>query len=165
MMTGWLSIKDGNPQAADIYARHYSARQYADKRREHYGYRNRWLIVGPGEKLLLMTAAYDALFVWRKFIDASGQHGINCAVYRNESMSPGSGLLFEAELLALRKWPDADRFYTYINPREVKGNPPGNVFLRAGWKRCGITKWNKLWIYEKYVTRAERSAAVLMEDL
>jgi hypothetical protein len=35
------------------------------------------------------TGDADALFVWRKFIDDSGQQGVNCAVFRNESRHGG----------------------------------------------------------------------------
>jgi hypothetical protein len=81
----WLPVKDGDPRAAYLYQRHYSHRHYADNRRSQHGYRNRFLIAGPGEKLLLLTVSCDALFVWRKFINAGGQQGVNCAVFRNES--------------------------------------------------------------------------------
>ena len=80
----WLPVKDGDPRAAALYRRHYSCYQYADNRRADPSNRNRFLIVGPGEKMVLMTVDCSALFVWRKFIDKSGQAGVNCAVFRNE---------------------------------------------------------------------------------
>ena len=52
-MMHWIPVKDGNPLAAAIYRRHYSAYRYADRRRDDPTYRNRNLIAGPGEKLLL----------------------------------------------------------------------------------------------------------------
>jgi hypothetical protein len=57
----WIEIKDGDPDAFQLYYRHYSARHYKDGRTHK-------LFVGPGYKLVLITPECDALFVWRKFI-------------------------------------------------------------------------------------------------
>ena len=128
----WKGVKDGNPIALDIYRRHYSARKYRDGR-------ERKLFCGPGEKMVLLTTDEDALFVWRKFIDDSGQKGVNCAVFRNEGFTESSFLIIEAVKLARRRWPD-ERFYTYVNPRKIKSTNPGYCFLKAGFKKCGTTK-------------------------
>ena len=128
----FYSVKDGNPVALEIFLRHYSARHYKDGRM-------RKLFVGPGEKLVLLSKSSDALFVWRKFIDRSGQQGINCSVFRNESAVKSSLLILEAERIAFRKWP-GQRLYTYINPKKVNSTNPGYCFLKAGWAKCGFTK-------------------------
>src|SRR6185437_9114271 len=78
-MADWWLTKDGDLDCAELYNRHYSAYRYADGRARHCGQ-----FVGPGEKVVLRTERADALFVWRRFIDDSGQGGINCAVFRNE---------------------------------------------------------------------------------
>lgn len=148
----WQDSKDGDPSAYAIYQRHYSFYRYADGRRENKEYRNRRLFVGPGEKLVLITAAEDALFVWRKFIDdcidertGQRQQGVNCAAFRNESTATASDLILAAEEIAWRKWP-GERLYTYVNPCEVpptmvRGHPVwGWCFYKAGWKFCGLTK-------------------------
>lgn len=144
----WLPVKDGDPRASALYRRHYSCNQYKDRRRDNPNYRNRHLIVGPGQKMVLMTVWCDALFVWRKFIDASGQRGVNCAVFRNESKHLSSWLILEAEKLAWHRWPQ-ERLYTYVNPRAIASSNPGYCFQVAGWQKCGITKVNKLLIFEK----------------
>lgn len=60
----WLSVKDGDPRAFALMRNHYSFQAYADGRRNPSGnYRNKYLFVGPGRKLVLMTPACDALFV------------------------------------------------------------------------------------------------------
>lgn len=145
----WLPVKDGDERAAALYRRHYSCYQYADGRRSDPGYRNRFLIVGPGEKMVLMTVGCDALFVWRKFIDHSGQTGVNCAVFRNESDVLSSELILDAEQHAWKRWPGA-RLYTYVNSREILSTNPGYCFRMAGWERCGRTKKKGLVILEKY---------------
>jgi hypothetical protein len=130
--THWFSVKDGNPVALEIYRRHYSCRQYKDGR-------VRKLFCGPGEKMVLLTHENDALFVWRKFIDRSGQQGVNCAVFRNEGKHLSSKLILEAEQIARLRWTH-DRFYTYVNPQKIKSTNPGYCFIQAGWERYGKTK-------------------------
>jgi hypothetical protein len=121
--------------------RHYSARHYKDGR-------NVKLFVGPGEKMVLLTADSMALFVWRKFISDDGQEGINCAVFRNEGPELSSSLILEAEQLAWQRWP-GERFYTYVNPRKIKSANPGYCFKMAGWSVCGKSKRGFV-ILEKY---------------
>ena len=128
----WRGVKDGNPIALELYERHYSCYKYADGR-------ERKLFCGPGEKMVLLTVNNDALFVWRKFIDDSGQQGINCSVFRNEGKIESSTLIKEAVKLARRRWP-GERLYTYVNPRKIKSTNPGCCFLAAGWNKCGMTK-------------------------
>ena len=89
----------------------------------------------------------DALFVWRKFISADGQQGVNCSVFRNESPIQSSLLIREACDFAWRRWP-GERLYTYVKAEAVKSINPGYCFIKAGWRKCGITKVNKLLIFE-----------------
>lgn len=145
----WLPVKDGDPRAAALYRRHYSAYHYKDGRRSDPGYRNRFLFAGPGEKIVLMTVNCDALFTWRRFIDKSGQTGVNCAVFRNESPILSSVLIQEAERHAWARWP-GERLYTYVDPGAVKSTNPGYCFKANGWNRCGFTAVRKLLILEKY---------------
>lgn len=127
----WIVVKDGDARARALFSRHYSYRHYCDGRR-------RTLFVGPGEKLVLMTELCDALFVWRKFINKRHEPGVNCAVFRNESVILSSTLIREACALAWQRWP-GERLYTYVNPRKVRSSNPGYCFLAAGWRRVGQT--------------------------
>jgi hypothetical protein len=128
----WLEVKDGDRRALALYRRHYSARRYRDGRKPA-------LFVGPGEKMVLLTVACDALFVWRKFISMDDQDGVNCAVFRNESDALSSDLIREAVGLAWARWP-GERLYTYVNPDKVKSTNPGYCFQMAGWRKCGLTR-------------------------
>lgn len=151
MLPGWLWLpaKDGDPRAFAIMRRHYTYQAYQDgRRRAGGGYRNRRLFVGPGEKMVLMTVNCDALFVWRKFKDDSGQTGVNCAVFRNESSLLASALILEAEQLAWVRWP-GERLYTYVDGCKVRSSNPGYCFKMAGWRVCGRTKAKRLIIMEK----------------
>lgn len=147
----WRYVPDGYRPAAAMYRRHYSCYQYADTRRNNPFNRARNLFVGPGEKMPLMTPNDDALFVWRKFIDDSGQIGVNCAVFRNESNRLSSDLIRYACDIAWMRWP-GERLYTYVDPSRIrrhnkrhrKARPPGYCFLMAGWESAGETKSGKL---------------------
>lgn len=134
-MTGtefWRASRDGDPRGLALYRRHYSSRRYADGR-------DPALFVGPGEKTVLLSHDDDALFVWRKFIDASGQEGVNCAVFRNESPYVASAMILDAETWAAERWP-GERLYTYVNPRSIRSVNPGYCFKRAGWRTDGSTR-------------------------
>lgn len=144
----WLPAKDGDPRVFALMRRHCTFHAYADGRRRDLSNRNRNLVVGPGERIVLLTIDCNALFVWRKFIDKSGQRGINCAVFRNESDILSSELILEAEHLAEQRW-TGQRFYTYVNPHKVQSVNPGYCFKMAGWRTCGKTS-KGLIILEKY---------------
>lgn len=127
----WWLTKDGDKDCLAMYERHYSAYRYADGRK-------RTQFVGPGEKVVLRTVDASAVWVWRKFIDDSGQLGINCAVFRNESAHRSSSLIQQADAIADCLWPDS-RHYTYVDAARIASRNPGYCFLRAGWRRCGRT--------------------------
>lgn len=125
----WFELRDGDPRLRTFYNRHYSSRGSDSPQ-----------IVGPGRKLVLLTHAVDALFVWRKFIDKSDfGGGFNCAVFRNESRALSSALILAAELVVFARW-GIERLYTYVNAARIRSANPGYCFLMAGWRRCGMTK-------------------------
>jgi hypothetical protein len=128
----WWITKDGDRDCLALYERHYSAYRYKDGR-------VRVLFVGPGEKFVLRTERGDACFVWRRFKDDSGQTGINCAMFRNESEHKSSELIRQADAIADAVWP-CRRHYTFVNAARVRSSNPGYCFLAAGWRRCGMTK-------------------------
>jgi hypothetical protein len=141
----WYLSKDGDLSLLEMYERHYSCYHYADGRK-------RTQFVGPGQNIVLRTGDADAMFVWRKFIDDSGQQGVNCAVFRNEAPQRylSSELIRQADAVADHCWP-GERHYTYVNPKGVRSRNPGYCFVAAGWRKCGVTKGG-LWIYEKVVS-------------
>ena len=138
----WIRVRDGNPTAWALFQRHYSKYHYKDGRRS-----NRF--VGPGERIVLITQDGKAMFVWRKFIDDSGQTGVNCAVFRNEGPILSSKLILMAEEIAWERW-KGERLYTYVDQSQVSSSNPGYCFKMAGWKVCGRTKKRNLLILEKY---------------
>ncbi len=139
----WVQTKDGDPAGMELFRNHYSFKEYKDNR-------PRRLFVGPGQKLVLITPEANALFVWRKFKDDSGQTGINCSVFRRQTdcRHVASAMILDAERFAWKRWP-GERLYTYVNAGKIKSANPGFCFQKAGWTKCGITKHNKLIILEK----------------
>jgi hypothetical protein len=136
----WVQVRDANPTGRALFRRHYSRYVYADKR-------DPAKFVGPGEKMVLLTPDARALFVWRKFISADNQQGVNCSVFRNEGAGQSSWLIREAVKLAWERWP-GQRLYTYVNPRKIRSTNPGFCFIKAGWRKCGITKARRYLIFE-----------------
>lgn len=93
-----------------------------------------------GGKIVLLTPDAKALFAWRKFVNRSGQTGINCAVFRNEGTQRSSDLIRAAEAFAWQRWP-GERLYTHVNPARLPvGKRPGYCFECADWSRCGLSK-------------------------
>jgi len=139
-MPHWIIGQDGEPELRTLYESHYSARHYKDGRKPKK-------FVGPGEYILLTTPKRDALFVWRKFKDDSGQKGINCSIFRNESDILSSDLIREADAIADFTWP-GERHYTYVRASAIKSRNPGWCFICAGWRHCGYAKTG-LYILER----------------
>lgn len=153
----WVQVKDGDARVAQLYMRHYSCHRYRDNRRHQHGYRNRFLVMGPGEKMVLLSTDGRAIFGWRKFIDDSGQTGINCSFFRNESSILSSVLILDAERHARRRWPQ-ERLYTYVDLHAIRSANPGCCFLKAGWQHCGKTAGGLL-IFEKSPTELTNAHA------
>lgn len=136
----WRQVKDGDPVAFALFQRHYSYKEYKDGRRKRYGYANRHLIVGPGEKIVLIGIDGHALCCWRRFHDASsnGEKRVYCTVFRNESDHKASDILKTAMGIAWARWPN-EPLWTYVDPRKVQSDIPGYCFYRARWKHVGDT--------------------------
>lgn len=137
----WFQVDEGHVGAYEIFRRHYTYQPPTERRNK------RRQILGPGQKMLLVTPDLKALFGWRKFIDdcvdertGEKQAGVNCAVFRNEGAKLSSELILEAARVARLRWP-LERLYTYVDPLKVlSGKRPGCCFYFAGWSFAGRTK-------------------------
>jgi hypothetical protein len=139
----WLPSNHADPRAIALYLRHYSARHYRDGRARRQ-------FCPPGEKMVLLTVGCDALFVWHHPVmdRLSGQEGVSCTIFRNESPVLSSTLIREASNLAWQRWPGL-RLFTYVADAKVRSVNPGACFKKAGWKRCGRNATGKLTILER----------------
>jgi hypothetical protein len=139
----WCPTKDGDPRGLELFRRHYSYNVKRDQLKFPFAeWSSDALFVGPGEKLVLLTADARALFVWRKErYRMDGQTGVNCAVFRNEGSSAGraSELIRAADQAAWERWP-GERLFTHVDAAKVRHKrDPGRCFIRAGYRRCGVT--------------------------
>ena len=131
----WIPVRDGNLIARKIYSRHYSCRQYRDGRRPIK-------MMGPGYYLLYLLAPnLDGLIGWLKSARPRMDHqeGVNCTVFRNESLSLSSKLILQNEPMVWERWP-GERLFTYIDGGKIRSSNPGCCFKKAGWRRCGRSK-------------------------
>lgn len=138
----WLPSHHADPRAIALYLRHYSARHYRDNRQRRQ-------FCPPGEKMVLLTQRCDALFVWHHPVMAreSGQVGVNCTIFRNESPVLSSALIREACDLAWQRWP-GERLFTYVADAKIRSTNPGACFKKAGWRACGRNADGRLTILE-----------------
>lgn len=123
----WRTVKDGDPRAVALFHRHYSC---ADNTVDH----TRYGFSGNGESMVLLSQDCQALWCWRR---VAGE-GVLCSVFRNEGPVLSSQLIREAVALAWQRWP-GERLYTYVNPGKIRSTNPGACFLKAGWRRCGMS--------------------------
>jgi hypothetical protein len=117
----------------------FADRHYSKKTRGTVGGRR---LCGPARSLVLRDDAATILFIWQFPKDGmrwDGQNGFNCVLFRNESSRLSSEIILEAETLAVEKW-GPNRFYTYVDPREITSNNPGYCFKLAGWKFARVSK-------------------------
>jgi hypothetical protein len=128
----WMITHDADPAARELADRHYSRKTPGAT---HF--------CGPGEKLVLITPDYRALFVWRKNkIRWDGQKGVECTLFRNEGAHISSELIREAVRMAREKWP-GERLFTYVRPSALKSTSPGFCFIKAGWRVVGKNRGRK----------------------
>ena len=130
----WFPIRDGDPRALAVFRRHYSSRINGKGRGPG--------ILGPGEKMLLMTLDSCALWAWLRPNPAYRLDGVDgplCTIFRNESPLQSSDLIRAACDLAWQRWP-GETLYTYIDPvatakRRSKQHEAGWCFIVAGFER------------------------------
>lgn len=141
----WIETKDGDSFARQLADRHYSRKTHGAK-----------MFVGPGEKIVMVTPDYKALFCWRiSRIRKDGQEGIECTIFRNESNILSSELIRQAVEIGKHRWPNEKRFFTYVKDSAVKSINPGCCFIKAGWRKCGRNKNGKLTILELRIPKTD----------
>lgn len=136
---GWIEVRDGNATARDIFRRHYSHKPRRTSRANE-------LIIGPGFKLLLLSADGGSLCAWRREMHrADNQAGVECCIFRREAGGVASDLLKAAMRHAWERWP-GERLFSFVDPLKVAptwraGRPTwGHCFYVAGWRFAGVTK-------------------------
>lgn len=155
----WFSVLEDDARALAIYLRHYSSSKARGSRAPIPLRGNAAKFVGPGASMVLLSAASDALFVWRKQdYRKDEQIGVECSIFRNEGHVRSSDLIREADALAWSRWP-GERHFTFVDDAKVRSINPGACFKRAGWKACGRNADGRLTILEILPAPAEQRAA------
>ena len=143
----WLPVSDRHPNVVTMYRRHYSwIRNKASR-----AALRRSGIVGPCQKVVLMTPNGDAVFAWALPLPDynDGYEGVRCTIFRNESGGArlSSDLIRQADALAWNRWPES-RHYTWVWDEMVQSANPGYCFKQAGWKSAGRNKDGSLSLLE-----------------
>jgi hypothetical protein len=142
----WLPVRDGDPRARALFARHYSATLKRSQPLRPIGNGERF--AGPGAHMVLLLEDCQGMFVWRaERFRLDGQTGIYCSIFRNESPVLSSDLIREACELAWQRWP-GERLFTYVADAKIRSTNPGYSFKCAGWRRCGRNADGRLTILE-----------------
>jgi hypothetical protein len=134
MFDGLVETNHFDHEMSELADRHYSRRTIGARQ---FLYSGRKLVLRDAEGLILFGWMYP-----QAEMRMDGQTGYFCAIFRNESRRLASEIILEAEGFATRKW-GQNRFYTYVDPKRVRGNPPGNSFYRAGYKLVHQSKTGK----------------------
>lgn len=142
----WLITHAGDQVCRQLADRHYS--------RQTIGH-PQWC--RPGRKLVLRTAAGDAVWVTWDGIRDDGLKAWECSIFRNESENLSSSMIFWAVTATRCEWgkPPEDGIITYVDASKVRSTNPGFCFWKAGFNRIGSSKRRGLILLQQKIT--ERS--------
>ena len=152
MSSTWHRVTKFNADSAALADRHYSRRKIGSPQ-----------FMPPGQTVILMTAAADAVFGWWRPDPTSGIKQMNgldgwtCTIFCNESLAwRSSRMILAAErfLLDLGVTVGPDGFITYVWDRKVASTNPGYCFKQAGWKVTGRSADGKKTLLQKAVETA-----------
>lgn len=103
--------------------------------------------VPPGQAIVLLTAAPDALWItswpFAEFTKHDWPGAWICSCFRNEGPLLSSDLIRQAIAVTRDTWPLVPDLgmVTFVNPKKVRRKrDPGRCFLKAGFKLVGLTK-------------------------
>ncbi len=132
----WQQVTKFDGRACALADRHYSRRKIGAPQ-----------FMPPGETVILLTPAADAVFGWWRPHPASGLRAMNgrdgwtCSIFRNEGGQRSSALILAAEerLARLGVTCGVDGLLTYIWRAKVRSVNPGYCFKCAGYRRIGVS--------------------------
>lgn len=130
----WQRTTKFDPRGASLADRHYSRQKIGSPQ-----------FMPPGQTIILVTPAADAVFGWWRPHPGSGVQSMNgldgwtCTIFRNESSTRSSDLILDAELAIAEAGHGCgpDGMLTYVFDRKVRSTNPGFCFKCAGWDPRG----------------------------
>ena len=130
----WVRSHRADADVVPLADRHYNRQKIGSPQ-----------FVPPGRCLVLKTVTLDAFWVtsWQKYVLHAWAGAWVCSAFRNESSHLSSELIREAVAATLGEFGAAPELgmVTFVNPGKVrKKRDPGRCFLRAGFRKCGMTK-------------------------
>lgn len=148
----WERVTKFDPAACSLADRHYSRHKVGSPQ-----------FMPPGQTIVLLTTARDALFGWWRPDPASGIKSMNgldgwtCTIFRNEGASLSSRLILAAEhkLFELASSIGPDGMLTYVWDRKVRSANPGCCFKFAGWRAIGRSADGRKTLLQKPAVRVE----------
>lgn len=147
-MLFWEIVSKRDPRACALADRHYSRRKIGSGQ-----------FMPPGQTVVLLTSAADAVFGWWRPHPASGIQSMNkldgwtCTIFRNEGPLLSSDLILDAELVFAEQGLDIgpDGLLTYVHPRKIRSTNPGFCFQKAGYVRAGFAVRDRKPLFQKRV--------------
>lgn len=145
-MRHWRVVTKFDRTACALADRHYSRRTVGSPQ-----------FMPPGQTIVLLTPAGDAVFGWwrpdpRIGIKAmNGLDGWTCTIFRNEGPLLSSDLILDAEQAIVDCGYDCgpDGLITYVWDARIASQNPGYCFKRAGWKVAGRSADNRKTLLQK----------------
>jgi hypothetical protein len=137
MTQPWTLSWAFDPYVARLADRHYSRRASSVGSNQ---------FAPPGRKLVLRAdgpAAWVSMWPDPRYVDHDYPHAWVCTLFRREGGDVLASDLIRAAVAATRwKWGAAPTagMVTFVNPAKVRAKrDPGYCFLRAGFRRLGVT--------------------------
>lgn len=136
----WALSHRADPAAVVVADRHYNRQKVGTPQ-----------FVPPGRCLVLQSVCGNALWTtswpYAEYVKHAWPGAWINSLFRNEGAGLSSELIREAVAATLWRWPDAPGLgmVTFVDASKVRRKrDPGRCYLRAGFKRVGITKVNGL---------------------
>ena len=132
----WIRSHRADPEVVPLADRHYNRQKIGSPQ-----------FAPPGRCLVLKTAELDAFWItswpFAEYVRHAWAGTWVCGAFRNEGAYLSSELIREAVAATLYEYGSAPALgmITFVNAEKTrKKRDPGRCFLRAGFKRCGMTK-------------------------
>jgi hypothetical protein len=130
----WWKVNRDHQAGRELADRHYSRRTVGGHD-----------FMSCGRTFVLLTECHRAVWGVIENDDPTGGRHWRCSIFRNEGAGLSSDLIREATGLTFDYWDltfgrPAVPLRTEVDPRKTKHKrDPGRCFIKAGWKRIGIT--------------------------